>query len=217
MKPMPPSLTPDTLPFVVLGAQGHAAVVVELIEAIGGMVAGCVAPPGQSTPFGLPLLGEDDWLAGRVGEFRLANGVGSVRDSSVRAKVYRKFRALGFAFPPLVHPSANVSPSAVIAEGAQLMRGALIQARVRIGENTIVNTGAIIDHDCVLEAHVHVAPGAALSGGVKLGAGAHVGTGARLIQNLAIGAGAIIGAGAVVLTNVPEDETVVGVPARKKI
>jgi UDP-perosamine 4-acetyltransferase len=215
MTPMRRSLAPD-LPFVVLGAQGHAAVVVELIEAMGGVVAGCVAPP-QSTPFGLPLLGDDQWLAGREGEFRLANGVGSIGDSRVRASVYRQFRELGFTFPALVHPSASVSPSAEIADGAQVMRGAVIQTRVRIGENAIVNTGAIVDHDCAIEAHAHIAPGATLSGGVTIGTGAHVGTGARLIQNLAIGAGATIGAGAVVITSVPGDETVVGVPARKKI
>jgi UDP-perosamine 4-acetyltransferase len=212
---MPRSLAPDA-PFIVLGAQGHAAVVIELIEAMGGIVAGCVAPP-QTTPFGVPLLGDDEWLMGREGEFRLANGVGSTGDSRVRAQVYRQFRELGFAFPPLVHPSASVAPSAVIADGAQVMRGALVQTRVRVGENAIVNTGAIIDHDCVIGAHAHVAPGATLSGGVVLGTGAHVGTGATVIQNLAIGAGATIGAGAVVITSVPEGETVVGVPARNKI
>lgn len=216
MTPMPRSRAPDALPFIVLGAQGHAAVVIELIEAMGGTVAGCVAPP-QATPFDLPLLGGDEWLFGREDAFQLANGVGSVGDSRVRASIYHRLRQRGFAFPALVHPSASVSPSAVIANGAQVMRGALVQTRVRVGENAILNTGAIVDHDCAIEAHAHVAPGATLSGGVTLGTGAHVGAGARVIQNVAIGAGATIGAGAVVIANVPEGETVVGVPARQKI
>jgi UDP-perosamine 4-acetyltransferase len=212
MTPMPRS--PADRPFIVLGAQGHAAVVIELIEAMGGTVAGCVAPP-QETPFGLPLLGEDEWLTHRADEYHLANGVGSVGDSRVRAAIYAKLAAMGFLFPPLVHPAASVSPSAEIADGAQVMRGALVQTRARIGANTIINTGAIVDHDCVIGPHAHIAPGAVLSGGVTIGEGAHVGTGARVIQNVAIGARAIIGAGAVVISNMPGDVTVIGAPARK--
>lgn len=212
MTPMPRS--PANLPFIVLGAQGHAAVVIELIQALGGKVAGCVAPP-QETAFGLPLLGGDDWLEGRAREYHLANGVGSVRDGRVRASIYEKFSAMGFVFPPLVHPAASVAPSADIANGAQIMRGALVQTRARVGANAIVNTGAIVDHDCVMGAHTHIAPGAVLSGSVTIGEGAHVGTGARVIQNVAIGARATIGAGAVVISNVPGDVTVVGAPARK--
>lgn len=205
----------DPRPFIVLGASGHAAVVIELIHAIGGTVAGCVGPP-QPAPFGLPLLGDDDWLTDREGEYQLANGIGGIGDNSIRAKVYAKLEAQGFAFPALIHPRAAVAPSAVIADGAQIMRGAIVQTCTRVGENAIVNTGAIVDHDCVLEAHSHVAPGATLSGGVTLGTGAHVGTGATVIQNIAIGARAIIGAGAVVTANVPGDVTVIGVPARQK-
>lgn len=205
----------DPRPFVVLGAQGHAAVVIELIHSLGGTVAGCVAPP-QDTPFGLPLLGDDDWLTHREGEFQLANGVGGVGDNTIRARVFEKFDTMGFAFPKLIHPRATVSTSAVIGDGVQIMRGAIIQACTTIGENVIVNTGAIVDHDCVLGNHSHIAPGVTLSGGVTLGDGSHVGTGATVIQNIAIGARAIIGAGAVVTANVPEDVTVIGVPARQK-
>ena len=206
----------DPRPFIVLGASGHAAVVIELIHAIGGTVAGCVGPP-QSTPFGLPLLGDDDWLRDREGEYQLANGIGGIGDNGIRAKVYDRFCEQGFAFPALIHPRAAVAPSASIADGAQIMRGAIIQTRTQVGENAIVNTGAIVDHDCVLDAHSHVAPGAVLSGGVTLGAGAHVGTGATVIQSVAIGARALIGAGAVVTANVPGDVTVFGVPARQKM
>lgn len=205
----------DPRPFVILGAQGHAAVVIELIHSLGGTVAGCVGPP-QETPFGLPLLGEDDWLKDREGEFQLANGIGGIGDNAIRARVFERLEAQGFAFPKLIHPRATVSTSAIVGDGVQVMRGAIVQARTRIGANAIVNTGAIVDHDCVLGAHSHVAPGATLSGGVTLGEAGHIGTGATVIQNIAIGDRAIIGAGAVVTANVPGGVTVIGVPARQK-
>jgi UDP-perosamine 4-acetyltransferase len=73
-----------------------------------------------------------------------------------------------------------------------------------IGDNRIVNTGAIVDHDCLIGGHVHVAPGAM----------AHIGTAAAIIQGIKIGAGVIIGAGSVVIRDVPPEKKAVGNPAR---
>jgi len=50
-------------------------------------------------------------------------------------------------------------------------------------------------------------------GGVHVGEGAHIGLGASVRQGIKIGRNAIVGAGAVVIEDVPEDVTVVGVPA----
>lgn len=50
---------------------------------------------------------------------------------------------------------------------------------------------------------------------IEIGAGAYVGAGSIVLPGVTVGAGAKIGAGAVVTKNVPDDETWVGVPARK--
>ena len=74
-------------------------------------------------------------------------------------------------FITLIHKDAYVSPSAHIGRGTVVMAGAVIQANVRIGKHCIINTGASVDHDCVLEDFVHVAPGTHLCGGVEVGEG----------------------------------------------
>jgi acetyltransferase-like isoleucine patch superfamily enzyme len=78
----------------------------------------------------------------------------------------------------------------------------------------IVNSGAIIEHDCLLEAGVHVSPGATICGGVRIGELTWVGAGATIIHGLTLGAGAIVGAGSTVLQDVEGGDTVVGSPAR---
>ncbi|HIC96179.1 TPA: transferase, partial [Candidatus Bipolaricaulota bacterium] len=82
------------------------------------------------------------------------------------------------------------------------------------GENVIINTGATIDHDCVIEDYVHISPGVHLAGNVKLGELSHIGIGASAVQRVKIGKGVIIGAGAVVIDDIPDHVTAVGVPAR---
>ena len=57
--------------------------------------------------------------------------------------------------------------------------------------NVIVNTGAIVEHDCYVGDHVHIASGAVLAGGVVVGEGAHVGASASVRQGVRIGPGAL--------------------------
>ena len=41
-----------------------------------------------------------------------------------------------------------VSPSDANGTRVQIMAGAILQTNVSIADNTIINTGSIIDHDC---------------------------------------------------------------------
>jgi len=50
---------------------------------------------------------------------------------------------------------------------------------------------------------------------VRIGAAAEIGSGAVILPGVSVGARARVGAGAVVTRDVPEESTVVGVPARQ--
>ena len=187
---------------IVLGAGGHARVVIDGLRRAGFSVAGICAPelkPGQPGPLGVTVLGNDDALA-RMDKHShlLANGIGSVGDVTIRRTVFERMTADGWRFATLIHPAATVGDQCNLAEGAQIMAGAVLQCGVHVGRNTIVNSSASIDHDCRIGDHVHVAPGAVLSGNVSVGARSHLGTGAIVIHGNSIGDDVLIGAGAVV-------------------
>ena len=96
------------------------------------------------------------------------------------------------------------------------MAGAVINADAKIGKHCIINTGATVDHDCVIEDFCHIAPGAHISGGTHIGEGTWIGVGSSVIQYLNIGKNCMIGAGSVVVREMPDNVTAVGNRGRIK-
>lgn len=205
---------------VLLGAGGHARVVIELLRAAGGFeLDGALDPRRElwgTEVDGVPVLGGDELLPERreAGVTGAAVALGGARDTSPRRRLYELVLSTGLRPVAAVHPAAIVSPSAIVGDGPTIMASAVVGAAARLGDNVLVNTGAIIEHDCVIAAHAHVATGARLAGGVSVGEGAHVGLGACVNEGVRIGAGATVGSGAVVVRDVQPGAVVAGVPAR---
>ncbi len=205
---------------VGLGAGGHAAVLIELLRALGGyeVVEVTDANPalwGQDV-LGVPICGGDERLAAlrAAGVSAAFVGVGAIKTVAPRRRVYERAVALGFEPVTIVHPAAHVSPSARLGRGAAVLASAMVGTRVRLGENVTVYSGTVIEHDSEVGDHSHLSPGAHVAGGVRIGANCFIGIGASIIQGVCIGDGAIVGAGAVVLRDVPAGCLAVGVPAR---
>ncbi len=197
---------------ILLGAGGHALVVLHLARAAGLPVTAVTDPAlaaqGIATWQGLTCLGGDEALTPPTAP--LLNGIGILPGSTLRATLQTRLAARGWAFPPLTHPAAWVAPGTPLGAGAQIMAGAIVQPGGQIGPGTIVNTRASIDHDAQIGAFCHIAPGATLCGTVTLGDGVFVGAGATLTQGITIGSGAVIAAGAVVVHDVAQGETTFG-------
>lgn len=115
----------------------------------------------------------------------------AIGDNRARKRVVESEKGSG-AFATLVHPTAWVSPTARIGEGTVIMAGAVVQARAVIGRHCIVNTGASVDHDCILLDYVHIAPGAHLCGTVTVGEGALVGVGVGIAPGTFIPAWSVV-------------------------
>lgn len=207
------------LPVIVLGAGGHAKVLIDSLQASRVAIKGIVDPAPDfrgAQLFGVPVLGGDEVIESfSPSDILLVNGLGSVRLPQRRRQVFDRFKCMGYRFAAVVHPSAIIAVDVALGEGTQIMAGTVIQPGSRIGCNAIINTRASVDHDCIIGDHVHIAPGVTLSGGVSVGAGSHIGTGATLIQGVSVGCDCLVAAGAVVINNVADSSMVRGVPARE--
>jgi UDP-perosamine 4-acetyltransferase len=210
--------TPTRGRLVLLGGGGHAAVVVESARRAGFSVvgvAGTDAPPPDAPFAGVPWIGDPDGAGASSLEALVAGGArlhAAAGDAAVRARWVGRYGREAFA--AVVDPSAIVSPSARIDEGAFIGPLAAVNARARVGIAAIVNTRAVVEHDCEVSAFAHVSPGAVLCGAVIVGEGAQVGAGAVVLPRQAIGAHSIVSAGAVVVESIGASVVAVGVPAR---
>jgi len=204
---------------VILGAGGHARVIVDVLEGIGEVdIAGFTSPEGTPEMFcGYPRLGTDDDL-----DEILRSGVrfafAAVGENERRKACIHLLRARGFGLINVISPHAVVSARAVLGKGVAVLPGAIINAAAQISDGVIINTNASVDHDCVIGACAHIAPGAVVAGCVRVGDGVLLGVGCRVIPRVSIGDGTTIWAGAVVVRDVGQHLVAMGVPAtvRKK-
>ena len=198
----------DDRPVHVIGAGGHAKVIVALIEAAGDVVGGVYDDDPKKA--GETLLGHA--IAPLAALPTDAVVVIAIGNNRVRLKVATELRAHDAAI--LVHPTAWVAPTSTLGSGSVVFAGAIVQPDTRVGAHVIVNTAASLDHDNVVGDFAHIAPGCHLAGDVHVGSGAFLGVGVSVIPGRRIGAWSTVGAGGVVVVDVADGAVVKGVPAR---
>lgn len=202
---------------IVLGAGGHAKVVINVLLNCDVKILGLIAcQPFADTDWPFPhikILGDDEILDGYLcNDLKLVNAVGSIK---IRYNLFNYYKACGYTFKTIIDPRSCIATLKYVGEGIQILSGACVQTYSSIHENVIINTGAIVEHDCIIGAHSHISPGAVICGGVKVGKRCHIGAGATILENITIGDDCQVGAGAVVLRDLVSSTRAVGVPAKK--
>ena len=205
-KPLPKVLKAMGDELYILGAGGHAKVIIEIAESAGYNIAG-VFDQNDDVKSILNYKVSHDFEAIP----KQKNVFFALGNNQSRKKCSENFTNSNFN---LIHPSAVITKHIDLGHGNAVMAGVVINSSVKIGDFCIINTSCSIDHDCEIGSYSHISPKAALAGNVKVGEGTQVGIGACVKQNITIGKWAIIGAGAVVIDDVPDYAVVVGNPAR---
>lgn len=198
---------------IIIGAGGHAKVVIEALRASGLPIAGCIARGSSRSVLGVPIIGDDTSLE-RFRAAGICQAALAVGDNTLRSSLASRVLVIGFKLVPVIHPTAYVSPTSSVGDGVVILQGAIVSADVVIGQNVIVNSGAIVEHDSAIADAAHVAPGSVLAGNVRIGERSLIGAGSVVRPNVNIGSDVLVGAGSVVLRDVPDSSIVGGNPAR---
>jgi sugar O-acyltransferase (sialic acid O-acetyltransferase NeuD family) len=197
-------------PVAVIGAGGHAKVVISTLRAAGHTVGGVFDDDPRKT--GISLLGVKVLgLTSDIVNTDYRAAVIAIGDNVTRRNLAQRIKVAEWI--TLVHPAAWVDPTVKLGQGTVVFAAAVIQPDTIVGDHVIINTGSTVDHDCVVGDFAHVAPGVHLAGETQLGEGALLGIGVVVKPCCRIGEWAIVGAGGVVVKDVPASVTAVGVPA----
>jgi sugar O-acyltransferase (sialic acid O-acetyltransferase NeuD family) len=189
----------------LFGASGHAKVVLDVLFSNNIKVL-AVIDDNPKTPYisTIPVVNTKDFEIPVGSQFIVAVGDNSIRKEIVNKNNFQYFSSF--------HLDATISAFASIEEGTIVMPQVVVNSDVKIGKHCIINSGSVVEHDCVLEDYVHISPNASLAGNVFVGEGTQIGIGASVIQGIKIGKWVAVGAGAVIINDIPDYAVVVGNP-----
>lgn len=198
-------------PVYVAGTRSFAAEVVDIARDAGLVVAGllAVSDTGPEEVHGLPAVAID---AAPAGPGRAIVGTGDCR----RREVVARLLAAGWSPVTLVHPHAELAPTAALGQGVLVSPGVVVGAAAKVGDHVVLGRGALVGHHTTLDAFGTLGPGVNVAGNVHVGEDAFLGMGAVVRDHVTIGAQAVVGMGAVVVADVSPGAKVFGAPAREQ-
>lgn len=165
---------------------------------------------------GAPVLGGKELLEDLSKESNIYffnNYYGKLDGFIERIKLLESY---GCKIPTLIHPKVDINH-------VKIGRGCIIEADCSLGGNieiedfVSIRHNSSISHDTKLEKYTFIAPCVTVGSVVTLKQGCFIGTGATIMRTRTVGNNSTVGAGALVVKNVPDETTVVGVPAKRLI
>ncbi|TMP79141.1 acetyltransferase [Pseudoalteromonas sp. S983] len=200
----------------IVGASGHGKVVADIAEQLGFIVKFFDdAYPSKTHIEHWPIYGScADLIAlNNMDNKRISNAIVAIGNNQIRQQKVELLKQNSFNLITLIHPTAVISQYVTIAQGSVVFAGAVINAFANVGVGCIINTAAVIEHDCIIADFTHICPNVALAGGVTVGSRGWVGIGSQVKQLITIGDNCLIGAGSTVVKNIPDNVTAFGSPA----
>ena len=124
---------------ILFGASGHAKVIIDILEGNGVQVEKIYDDnPRTDNIFGIGVE-----HSSQIGENKAA--IISVGNNTNRKKISEKYK---FQYQIAVHKTAAISVHSKIGEGTVVMANVAVNPSVEIGKHCIINTGAVLEHDC---------------------------------------------------------------------
>ena len=191
---------------VVCGAGDHGKIVMDILIRrkwiVHGFLDDVKSGEVNMIPQPMPILGP----CGDLDKFDAC--IIAIGDNAAREKLYNYAVSRRVELMKALDLTAEISESSRIGFGTVVCRRAVIQPESRIGNNVIINTAAIVEHDNIIEDHAHVASGVHLGGHIHIKQGCLIGTGATIMPGVTIGRNSIVGAGTLITKDVEAETTV---------
>lgn len=205
---------------VLIGGGGHCKSCIEVIESTQDYnIMGILDLPSElgKRVLNYEVIGNDDDYQkfSEMGYCFLIT-VGQIKSANLRKKIYNKLTAINAEIETVIASTAKVSKYAVLSRGTIVMHHSFVNAGVTIGQNCIVNTGCILEHDVTVKDHCHISTASIVNGNCSIGSESFIGSGACISNGVQISNNIVIGAGSLVLNNIEHPGTYFGTPVEQK-
>lgn len=164
--------------------------------------------------YGLPILGGLHEAA-RFSDAYFINAIGSAKSATAKPELIARTAVPHDRFIVLQHPSAYVSPSAVIGAGSVITQGCIVMADASLGNHVKTLPLASISYGSRIGDYTTIAGGAVVAADVTIGRCSYIGANSAIRERIKVGDNVVVGMGAIVVHDALDDSTVVGAPARR--
>ena len=141
----------------------------------------------------------------------------AINDNKAVRRIRESITNDHITFPNLIDPSLFCvdETTVTMGEGNIIQNGCMISCDVTIGNFNLINDHVVVGHDNVIGDFNGLMPGAHLSGGITIGDNNLLGVASVVLQGMTIGNGVTLGANSVLMTAPRDNNTYLGVPAKK--
>ncbi len=202
---------------ILIAASGLAREVLAMVRASGqydvvGLLDDNPNMVGVSID-GAPVLGFIDDAPKYTHAFVLV----CVGSGKTRETLVERLTAMGLhesRYATAIDPSVYLPDGCQVGRGSILLQNVTLTTSVTLGSHVVAMPSVTFTHDDTVADFSTFASGVSLGGGVRVGRAAYLGMNSSVRERTSIGAYSTVGMGAAVLSNVPEGQTWVGVPAQ---
>lgn len=157
----------------------------------------------------VPIVGRNSEWVPKDGEV-FAMAIATPKDKEIRVN---ELKSKGAYFPPIIHPTATVTPFSHYGEGLIMFPYAKLSVNSTVGDFvTMCSSG--VGHDVLIDDYTTVSGMCSILRNVRLGKRVFVGANVSVAPDVQVGDDAYLGIGSVVLKDVPPSTKTYGNPAR---
>lgn len=110
-----------------------------------------------------------------------------ISDTALKRAIVQACERVGWNPVSIIHPSAWIAKTAVVAEGSFVAPCSVVSSQARVGKHSIVHFHASVGHDALVGEYCALLPGARLSGYTKVGSDTVIGSNAFIAQGVEVG------------------------------
>lgn len=129
-----------------------------------------------------------------------------------KKEICKQLEKNSFSFPPLIHKTAYIQPTASIGSGVIVYPMCNVGFDVQISNGVLINMSTAIAHHTTVGRCTYISPGVTLSGNVQIGENCFFGAATAVSNGLKIGNNVKIGIGTAVTKDIDDDLSVIGNP-----